>query len=184
MIEHVYAVKRLFKQENIFFCVSGPVSQNLVADIATLIEQKMMIEQTGKRKMLRVFAVVVEKLQNIMRYSEEKISSPSAAEHEQELSVGLVEIGYEGENLFVLSGNLMKTDNVEPLRAQLSRVQTMTKEELRQYANQKRKAPLPEGSKGAGLGLIEIAKKSSRPIEFEFEPVDDRLSFFILKTVI
>lgn len=176
MIEHVHTVKRLFKQENIFFCISGPISQNLVADIATLIEQKMMLEHTEKRTMLRVFSVVVEKLQNIMRYSDEKILSHSAAEPAQELSVGLVEIGHEGDNLFVLSGNLIKIDKVEPLRAYLSRLQTMTRAELRQYANQQRKAHLPAGTRGAGLGLVEIVQKSSRPIEFEFEPVDNLMA--------
>ena len=46
------------------------------------------------------------------------------------------------------------------------------------------KGETPEGSKGAGVGLIEIARRSSRPIEFDFTDVDSRFSFFALETEI
>jgi hypothetical protein len=42
---------------------------------------------------------------------------------------------------------------------------------------------LPE-SKGAGLGFIEMARKVSLPIEYEFVPMEDDYSFFCLKATI
>ena len=41
-----------------------------------------------------------------------------------------------------------------------------------------------EGSKGAGVGFIEIARRASKPIEFDFADVDDRFSFFALEAEI
>jgi hypothetical protein len=38
-----------------------------------------------------------------------------------------------------------------------------------------------EGSKGAGLGIIEIARRASKPIEFDFTEVDGDYTFFTLK---
>jgi Family of unknown function (DUF6272) len=38
-----------------------------------------------------------------------------------------------------------------------------------------------EGAKGAGAGLIEIARRSSRPFQFDFTEVDDRFAFFALE---
>ena len=38
-----------------------------------------------------------------------------------------------------------------------------------------------EGSKGAGLGIMEIARRASKPIEFDFTDVDDCYAFFTLK---
>ena len=46
------------------------------------------------------------------------------------------------------------------------------------------KSETPEGSKGAGVGFIEIARRSSKPIRFDFIDVDDRFSFFALETEI
>ena len=35
---------------------------------------------------------------------------------------------------------------------------------------------------GAGLGFIDIIKKTGNKVEFHFEPIDDKVSFFIFKT--
>jgi hypothetical protein len=42
----------------------------------------------------------------------------------------------------------------------------------------------PEGSRGAGLGFIDMAKKASKPIEFDFRKLNENFSFFSMKTVI
>ena len=37
---------------------------------------------------------------------------------------------------------------------------------------------------GAGLGLIDIARKTSKKIKYEFIPINARYSYFLLKVVI
>jgi hypothetical protein len=37
---------------------------------------------------------------------------------------------------------------------------------------------------GAGLGFIDIARKTGNPLEYHFEPIDEKNSFFLLKTSI
>ena len=37
-----------------------------------------------------------------------------------------------------------------------------------------------EGSKGAGLGLIDIAKRSKNPLVYDFHPMDEGQYFFSL----
>ena len=41
-----------------------------------------------------------------------------------------------------------------------------------------------EGSKGAGLGFMEIARRASKPIEFDFTEIDANYVFFALKATI
>jgi len=48
------------------------------------------------------------------------------------------------------------------------------------HKEQLRAAP-EEGSKGAGLGIMEIARRASKPIEFDFTDVDGDYAFFTLK---
>jgi len=33
-------------------------------------------------------------------------------------------------------------------------------------------------SKGAGLGLIEIARRATAPISYRFDPINDEMSYF------
>ena len=79
---------------------------------------------------------------------------------------------------------MIENDKVERLRKKLTKLQKMDKEELKQYYREQRKKEPEAESKGAGLGFIEMAKRASRPIEFEFEQIDAKRSFFSLKTVI
>ena len=59
----------------------------------------------------------------------------------------------------------------------------MSKEELKLYYKKQRKIESAvEGS--AGLGFIELARKSTKPIDFEFQSIDKNFTFFSLKTYI
>ena len=57
----------------------------------------------------------------------------------------------------------------------------MNKEELRALHKEQLRAEPEEGSKGAGLGFMEIARRASKPIEFDFADVDGDYAFFTLK---
>jgi hypothetical protein len=84
----------------------------------------------------------------------------------------------------VFAGNLVERADVERLRAKLTRIRGMSKDELKAlYKEQLRAAP-EEGSKGAGLGFVEIARRASKPIEFDFAEIDGTHAFFALKATI
>ncbi len=175
MLSDLYEFKKDLSKRGVFFCLSGPISQNLVAEIGSTLEQKMSLEDTSKSTVLRVFSTVVENAQNIMRYSDEK---------EETLSLGIIAVGYEGNHYFVLCGNMVENDKVEGLRKKLVKLQKMDKNQLKEYYREQRRKPPPEESKGAGLGFIDMAKKASRTIEFDFKKINDKFSFFSMKTVI
>jgi hypothetical protein len=73
---------------------------------------------------------------------------------------------------------------VELLRQRLEIVRGLDKEGLKAYYREKLKEPPEEQSKGATIGIIEIAKRASEPIEFDFEPMDGDTTFFCLKAYI
>ena len=66
----------------------------------------------------------------------------------------------------------------------LAGICAMSHEELRTAYKEQLKAPPSAESKGAGIGLIEIARRASKPIEFDFMSVDDEHAFFALKATI
>ena len=84
----------------------------------------------------------------------------------------------------MISGNMIENTQVEQLRDKLTKLGSMTRDELKQhYKAQRRKKPDPEGP-GVGLGLIDMARKASKPIEFAFQRIDDQVSFFSIKAII
>ncbi len=76
-----------------------------------------------------------------------------------------------------MTGNLVKTDDIITIIEKSEVINSLDREELREYKRQQRK--LPPGKKGgAHIGLIQVALTSSNPLDIEVNPVDDKHSFF------
>ncbi len=181
-LKHLYKFKKELDAQNIFFGFSGPLSQNLFVEIGYTLRNRMKLEETSSAKALKVFALFVEQVQNIIHYSAERISTTQP--DPIELSHGVIVIGCENEKYYVMCGNLIDSKLVDNLQQRLVTLQNMDKEELKHYYKEQRRKEAGEGSKGAGLGFIELARKTTQPIEFDFQPINENLSFFSLRTFI
>lgn len=180
MLENLYSLKMLLDQQGLFFCFSGPLSQTLLVEIGDILKNRMQSEEANHSTILKVFSVFIEQAQNIIHYSSEKFfASP---DQNSGFSHGIIAVGYHQEHYYIVCGNLVKNESVEKLHRLLSALQNMSKEELKEYYKEQRKKSAPKDSRGAHLGLIELARKAVRPIEFYFHPVDERNTFFSLKT--
>lgn len=182
MLEGLYSLKEDLTGSGIFFCFSGPISQNLVREIGEILNQKMDSEDAGRTTIIRLFSMVVETGQNIIHYSDEK--DQSQKDGGSGTSRGIITIGYENGSYFVVSGNRINNEKVPRLREKLEKLRSMDKKELRQYYLERIKKEPDEGSKGAGLGFIEMARKAGRPIEYHFRKIDDKNSFFSIRVVL
>ena len=84
----------------------------------------------------------------------------------------------------ISQGNLIRNEHLDNLKEKLDRVNSMDQEELKQqYKGILAEAAMSEKG-GAGLGLIEIARRSGNKIRYSFKPVDDTYSFFYMDTLI
>ncbi|MEO5339059.1 MAG: SiaB family protein kinase [Magnetococcus sp. MYC-9] len=171
---------RQAEEDGVLFCARGPMSQEIIEMLESVLRSRVEQEQSDGSKTLRVFSVFVEQVQNIIRYSEERVHAPTG---HGELGVGMVVVGHRQDHFFVSCGNLIKTSNRPHLERQLQTIQGMNREELRAHFKERgRSGPLP-GSRGAGLGLIEMARKSS-DFSFDFSDWDDFLTLFSIQVII
>ncbi|MBW2100795.1 MAG: SiaB family protein kinase, partial [Deltaproteobacteria bacterium] len=85
---------------------------------------------------------------------------------------------------YVCCGNYIVSQKVEQFSRYLSMLQQLSGTELKQLFKKQLREDPPDGSIGAGLGFIEIARRSTQPIEFEIQPMDHSLSFFTIKAAI
>lgn len=181
---NLFKINQDFDQRGIFLNLCGPLSQNLMVEMGGLMKTKMALEGSDAATIKKAFSVLVELNQNIIHYSAEKGPDKSNRQLECISGCGIISIGKQNGNYFLLSGNLVENSKVEKLKSRLDKVKSMTKEQLKEeYRTQRKKEP-EKDSKGAGLGLIDIARKSISPLEFSFNQLDDRFTFFSLKTMI
>ncbi|MEW6348263.1 MAG: SiaB family protein kinase [Thermodesulfobacteriota bacterium] len=170
------------QNQGIIFCFSGPISQDIIEGIGTTLRQKMQLEETDLNATQRVFAIFVEQMQNIVNYSAERVAPPDQAP--PDMRVGVLIVGQDQGRFYVVCGNKIVKEDMEPLAQQLSHLRGLDKDQLKAFYRERRKMPIPAESKGSGLGFIDMARRAGRPLEFEFAPIDDTHVFFSIKAVI
>ncbi|MCB2187058.1 MAG: SiaB family protein kinase [Deltaproteobacteria bacterium] len=171
------------QKEGILFCFSGPTNQSVVESIGDALRCKMEREEAGMNVTQKVFAIFVEQMQNVVNYSAERVAGPPEAAGE--LRVGVVVVGREGGGFYVASGNHVSPEEARRLASQVDFLNSLDRDGMKAFYKEQRRGAVPEGSKGAGLGLVETARKASGPLECTItEPVAGGQAFFSLKAVI
>lgn len=134
-------------------------------------------EDVTKKLKKRVVYILVECVQNISRHQEMPGSSADAKD-------GIFLIQTIGDVYNISQGNIIMNDQVPALEDRLASLNRMGPEELKdQYANVLSGSGFSEKG-GAGLGLIEIARKSGNRIRYRFSRENPAYSYFFMDTVI
>jgi hypothetical protein len=174
MLESLNNYKQSLDNEGIIFTFCGPMSHDIVEGIGGALRNKMAEDEVSRVVSLKVFSIFVEQVQNVINYSQERVPSNS------EMSFGIVVVGEKNNKFFIMGGNRIENSKVPKLQENLKELQGMNKDELKELYKRKRKEGADKDSKGAGIGFIEMARKSSEPIEFNFEKLDEKNSFFTI----
>ena len=183
LANQIYGLRSSLRAQGIVFAYSGYMTESILGGVGDALKQKLASEDADTTKMRSVFAVFVEQMQNIIRYSVERLPNRTSSETAM-LSYGILTIGQEDRDYVVHAGNLIKANDVGKMRERLAAICDMNRDELKAaYKLQLKSTPSVE-SKGAGIGLIEIARRASKPIEFDFMDVDAEHAFFALKATI
>lgn len=182
MIELFQLYKNLH-EEGVIFSFCGPASQAVVEGIGETLRRRMEVQGVGAGLINKVFSVFIEQIHNMLHYSSEKI--PDEPTDEDELRFGIILIGMRNDKYYVRCGNYVANQHVQGLADLLSTLHGLDKDGLKAlYKERRRSLESLEGSKGAGLGFIEMARKASEPLTYDFIQVNDTLSFFSITTII
>jgi len=163
-------------QNNIILIYEGEFSQEITKSVLLMTEKSL--DSSGEEVNIKkkVFNVMVECLQNICKHSD--------TFQEKEEREAIFMIGKEASSYKITSGNFIYNENIEPLKQKLHHINTLDREGLKTlYKDLIRTNKLSEKG-GAGLGFVDIARKSNQKLEYDFERVNDKLSFFSFATKI
>ncbi len=163
------------KGHNILISFKGALSQEILVEMGDFIRNKITID----KKIKKIFAVFIELAQNIMHYSAEREISGNKS-----YGVGIITFLEGYDNYTIYSGNLIDKEKSSILREKIMSINSMTDEEKKNKYNEQIRKPADESNKGAGLGLLEIARKSAGKIDFCIDDYNDKHSFLVLSVKI
>lgn len=182
--EDQYQFRTFLRSKGILFCYSGYLTEDILTGIGEAIQRKMEMEQASRKTSKSIFSVFVEQVQNIIRYSAEYDVSTSKDLDANDLRFGVLSVGHREDAYFVSCCNLIRSQDSKRLEDSLRHIQSLDRSELISLYKQTLKNGRPEGSKGAGVGFIDIARHATQGFEFDFLKIDDTFSYFCLEAYV
>ena len=161
-------------EERLMFVYRGVVTNENSVPLLMLLEKEMENSEFGFVGRKRLFMFVLESLQNVSRHSNQS----------QHADMSLVVYSKTDSGYTVTTGNVLPTGSINDLKIKLEEINNLETKEIRNVYRQMLSAAEFSSKGGAGLGLIEMAKKTGNKLDFDFVPIDSEYSYFILsKTV-
>ena len=171
-LEFIYGFYNTMKEREISLAYEGEINHQVTKAFTSLAETNMetQMEEGGVQR--KVFHVMVECLQNINKHADKTDDGREGR------GIFIVTKGEEEYN--VITGNLVDALKQESLKASIDRINNMNKDELKELYKRQMKGGTISEKGCAGLGFIDIVRKTGNKLKYDFLPVSDKCSFFIL----
>jgi hypothetical protein len=178
-MKYIYDMHQMMLKNNIILVYEGEFTQEITKSVLAMAERNMdsIGEESGIKR--KVFNVMVECLQNIVKHGEDFISG------EISINTAIFMIGKHKDSYIITSGNPIKDEQIDDLSTKLDSINNLDKDGLKTLYKEIIKGASGLTDKGgAGLGFVDMARKSGQKLEYGFEPIGDGHSFFSLKTTV
>jgi hypothetical protein len=174
-IHHVYDVYNTMCSNDLSIIYQGHFDQEITKEVLSMVEKNFSNDtELNELTKKRIFNIMVEILQNICKHQLSADNDPAI------FIVGR----QESSEFSIMSGNSLKTARSEKLLNVIDKINTFDKEGLKVlYKEAKRNSVISEVG-GAGLGFIDIARKSGNKLNYCIKKITDEKSFFIFKSTI
>jgi hypothetical protein len=178
-LEFVYDFYVKMKKNNINLAYEGEITHQITKAFTSLTETSLMKEDDFNTVQKKVFHVMVECLQNISKHAENRNSIVTSKDGR-----GIFMISKDESEYSVTTGNVINNDKVPKLREILENINSLDQDGLKVlYKQQMREGRLSDRG-GAGLGFIDIARKTGQKLIYSFLTINEKRSFFVLTSTI
>ncbi|MBA2614060.1 MAG: hypothetical protein H0U95_19010 [Bacteroidetes bacterium] len=167
---------RVLNNYQLNYAYNGDFTNDLTERILALAETNMDVESESLKIKKKVYFIIVESLQNITRHQGSSKNS--------RLMDGFFSIHKFLGGYLVGSGNAIENDHIKSLSQKLDKVNSLSAEELKEYQKEVLSAGGFSEKGGAGLGLIEMVRKSGNKLQYDFEKIDEQNSYFYFQSKI
>ncbi|MBK8806679.1 MAG: hypothetical protein IPO21_08550 [Bacteroidales bacterium] len=177
-LNYVYDFYRSMAANRVSLVYQGEITHQITKAFTSLTESNMALEEESNSVQKKVFHVMVECLQNISKHADPLSNEVST------VGRGVFLVAKDKDEYLVTTGNVITKEKQAGLSEILERINGMDKEGLKDlYKQQIREGRLSDKG-GAGLGFIDIVRKTGRNLEFNFLEIDEKHAFFILTSKI
>ncbi|MCF6242107.1 MAG: DUF1987 domain-containing protein [Bacteroidales bacterium] len=170
-------LSNLKQRDDLEYIFRGDFSPAIVSSILDLAKATLEEAKDTYKIKSKIFYIMGESLQNIARHQNESFKSAPD-------KYSLFAIHKKNLKYYITTGNIIDIKEIDALKEKIEKINNLAHEDLRNYSRNTRSEGEFSEKGGAGLGLIEMAKRSGNKLEYDFSNIDNDYSYFYLNTEI
>jgi hypothetical protein len=166
---------KIIDKKNILVSHCGTFSQDFINSLVVGNEELMHSSGDKKTLVKRVFSILIEGLQNIRIHGEVD---------ELNDQIAYMMIAKDSESYKINLGNIIKSSKIDQISTQISKLNTLSLEEVKILYNKVLTEEMFSEKGGAGLGFIIMRMKSGNLLNFKILPLSESKSFFSVEILL
>lgn len=178
LFDIAYPLFQRISNDDFEYVYRGYFSHNITKKILFLADTNISKVTSQQTLQKRIYYIMVEGLQNITRHQDE------IANLNTEKYPGIFAIQKNGERYYISTGNIVANENIPALKEKLDTINSLNPDELKKFHREMLTTGSMSDKGGAGLGLIEMSRKSGNKLLYSFEQLDNEYTYFYLQTLI
>jgi hypothetical protein len=166
---------------NTILYYKGDINSDLINKVLDNVEDKMVKGNENPKLRKKVYNVLVESLQNLYHHVDKV---PEDFEDQLSDKFGILAVNKVSGGYKIVTGNFIRTDNVEKLEEKIKRINRSSHEEITELYKFILNHQRITSKGGGGLGLVDIARKTGNKLEYIFKVYNNECSFFYLNILV
>jgi hypothetical protein len=174
---NIYDLYNRMESNKVVLSFKGDVTSDLMTSILQIIEQRMKDMNEMPRLRKKVYNVLVECLQNLYHHIDE-LPSGTVDDVSERSAIFMISLNRNGYS--ITTGNYILTSRIGVFEDKLQNINSLDRDELKQLYKAVLNNEEVSEKGGAGLGMIDIVRKTGKKLNYGFIPLNNDYSFFSL----
>ena len=166
-----------FGDQQVYFEHIGNICQDTTKEFSKKLEDKLTEDGVDTKAIRKIYHAVVESLQNVMRHAHDTESGEPQGSDKSE---GSFIISGSEMKLMVSTCNAVPTESTDKIKEMIDHFNSLDEAQIKEEYKQMVKEARISEKGGAGLGLIDMIKKTKNKLQYHFEKINDTCSLVIL----
>lgn len=174
----IFDLHRVMMKQKLILVYEGAFTQESTKSILSMAERSLEAAEEDAGIKRKVFNVMVEALQNVVKHNDH---DAYGVDHSRS---AIFLIGKESNRYTIMTGNPVHKDKVKPLASTLEKINGLDRDGLKNLYKDTIQDTTISDKGGAGLGFLDMARKSGEKLWFDFPQLSDAYCLFCLKVKI
>ena len=169
--QNILDLDKMMAENQVILAFRDTINQDTIDGLYSITEWIMETIESERLVQKRIFNILIECLQNIANHSVEDNGKYGQ----------LVALTKEKGAFVIMASNPISKPNIEKIREKIDKINSIDPADLRQFYTESLRKSKFSTKGGAGLGLIDIYKRSGSKLEYDIQTMDEGNAMLTLK---